>query len=302
VRTASGEELFRPSAKEIEMRTLIAVVGLVVGVSAYAAQPAVAEEKADQGGVLAARTQDLHLTDEQETKIADIREEFRPKVLEAAKELAALAKDEEEKVRAILTPEQKTKLAAAKEERQEHRAERLAERMAHLKELDLTDAERAKIADIRKEFHPRIVKAMEGLKGILTEEQRKAREDGLKAGKKRREILAAINLTDEQKQKVEAVGKEVRTLIHDELEKMRDVLTEGQKEKLEELKDERRDHVRDWMAHRIANLKELNLTEEQRTQITDIRKEFRPKVHEAGNKLRATVREEVDAILTVLKG
>jgi Spy/CpxP family protein refolding chaperone len=59
--------------------------------------------------------------------------------------------------------------------------------------------------------------------------------------------------------------------------------------------------VRDWKAHRIANLKELNLTEEQRTQIADIRKEFRPKVHEAGNKLRATVREEAQEILTVLK-
>jgi Spy/CpxP family protein refolding chaperone len=99
---------------------------------------------------------------------------------------------------------------------------------------------------------------------------------------------------------METAGKEVRALVHDELEKMRDVLTEGQREKLVEFKDERREHVRDWKAHRIANLKELNLTEEQRTQIADIRKGFRPKVHEAGNKLRATVREEVDAMLAVL--
>jgi Spy/CpxP family protein refolding chaperone len=55
------------------------------------------------------------------------------------------------------------------------------------------------------------------------------------------------------------------------------------------------------MAHRIANLKDLNLTEEQKTQITDIRKEYRPKVQENGNKLRATVREEVEQIVAVLK-
>jgi hypothetical protein len=34
----------------------------------------------------------------------------------------------------------------------------------------------------------------------------------------------------------------------------------------------------------------------------DIRKEYRPKVHEAANKLHGTVREEVEAIVAVLKG
>ena len=138
------------------MRTLMAVVVLVVGMSVYAALPAAAEEKADQkaAGGLAERIQDLNLTDEQEAKIADIRKEYRPKVQEAGKELAAVVKEEVEKVRAVLTPEQKTKLEAAKEERQEHRAEGLAERIAHLEELDLTDAEIAKIADIRQGVPP----------------------------------------------------------------------------------------------------------------------------------------------------
>jgi Spy/CpxP family protein refolding chaperone len=56
------------------------------------------------------------------------------------------------------------------------------------------------------------------------------------------------------------------------------------------------------MAHRIANLKDLNLTDEQKTKLMDIRKEYRPKVHEAGNKLRGTVREELEAIVAVMKG
>jgi Spy/CpxP family protein refolding chaperone len=51
-----------------------------------------------------------------------------------------------------------------------------------------------------------------------------------------------------------------------------------------------------------ARIKDLNLTEDQKTQIADFRKEYRPNVHEAGNRLRATVREEVDAILALLKG
>jgi Spy/CpxP family protein refolding chaperone len=285
------------------MRTLMAAVALAVGVSAYAALPAAAQDKADQraAGVLAERIQDLNLTDEQEAKIADIRKEYRPKVQEAAKELGTVVKDEVEKARAVLTPEQRTKLAAEKEERKEFRAERLAERIAHVEELDLTDDEVAKFAEIRKECRPKIEKAMEGLNGLLTDDQKKAREEGLKAGKKRREILASLHLTNDQKAKVEAVCKEVRALLREELEKMRDVLTESQKEKLEEFKDERKDRVRDRKAHAIASFKELNLTDEQKTKLMDIRKEYRPKVHEAGNKLRATVREEVEAILAVLK-
>src|SRR5262249_46008956 len=118
---------------------------------------------------------------------------------------------------------------------------------------------------------------------------------------RRREVIASLNLTDEQKEKVEVVAKEVATLVREQMEKIRDVLTEAQKEKLQEFQAERRERVRDRMAHRIANFKELNLTDEQKTRIADIRKEYRPRVHEAGNKLRAAVREEVEMIVAVLK-
>jgi Spy/CpxP family protein refolding chaperone len=282
------------------MRTLMAVVALVVGMAVYATLPAAADEKV--AVILVERMQDLNLTDEQEAKITEIRKEFRPKVQEAEKDLAAAVKEEVEKVRGVLTAEQRTKLDAAKEERKERRPERLCERIAHLRQLDLTDAEEAKMAEIRKEFRPRIEKSMKELEGLLSDEQKKAREEALKTGTKRKEVIASLKLTGEQKAKVETVGKELRTLVREELAKMEDVLTEGQKEKLQEFKDERREHVRDRLAHRIGNLRDLNLTEDQKGKIAAIRKEYRPKVQEAGNKLRATVREEVEAILAVIKG
>jgi Spy/CpxP family protein refolding chaperone len=286
------------------MRTLLAVVALGVGAALYATLPAAAEQKADDkvGVVVVERIQDLQLTDAQEAKIADIRKEYRTKVQEAAKGLSTLVKEEVEKVEGVLTPEQKKKLAEFKEERKELRAERLSERIAHVEELDLTDAEVAKILEIRKECRPRIEKAMQGLEGLLTDEQKKARTEALEAGKKRKEVIASLKLTDDQKAKVEAACKEVGTAVREELEKIRDVLTEGQKEKVQEFKDERRDRVRDRKAHAIANAKELNLTDDQKAKIMAIRKEFAPKVHEAGNKLRATVREEVEAIVAVIKG
>ena len=280
------------------MRTLSAVLALAV-LMPLGARLAAEDVKEV---VVVERIQDLNLTPEQEAKIADIQKDFRPKNEEAAKDLAALVKEEVEKVRAVLTPEQKKKLEEFKEERKELRAERLAEAIAHLEELDLTDAEVAKIMEIRKEYHPKIEKAMQGLEGLLTDDQKKARKEALEAGKNRKEVIAALKLTDQQKAKLEAACKEVHALVREELEKMRDVLTEGQKEKIQEFKDERRERVRDRMAHAIANFKDLNLTEDQKAKIMDIRKEYRPKVHEAGNKLRGTVREEVEAILAVIKG
>jgi Spy/CpxP family protein refolding chaperone len=286
------------------MRTLVAVVALALGILVYAALPAAAEEKAAEksGGGLAARIQDLNLTDEQEAKIADIRKEYKPKVQEAGKELASVVKEEVEKVKGVLTAEQKTKLEEAKEERKERRAEGLSERIAHVGQLDLTDSEITKIDEIRKEFRPKIEKAMKELQGLLSDDQKKAREEALKAGKKRREVIEALKLTDEQKEKINNVGKDVRNLVREEMEKIRDVLSEEQRAKLLELKEERKELVRDRTACRIANLKDLNLTDEQKTQIADIRKDYRPKVQEAGNKLRTTAREEVEAILAAIKG
>jgi len=287
------------------MRTVKAVSLLAGALLACSALYADDKAKADQqgvGGGLIARIQDLDLTDQQEAKIADIRQGYQPKVHEAAKDLATLEKEEVEKARGVLTDEQKTKLAAQKEERPERRAERLAERIVHLEQLDLTDGEMTKITAIREEYRPKIVKALESLKGSLTDAQRQAREDSLKADKKRREVIASLNLTGDQKEKFEAVSKEVRNLIREELEKMLEVLTEGQQEKLQEFKDERKEHVRDRMAHAIMNAKDLNLTDEQKTQLAEIRQTYRPKMHEAGNKLRATVKEEVEAIVNVLKG
>ena len=45
----------------------------------------------------------------------------------------------------------------------------------------------------------------------------------------------------------------------------------------------------------------LDLWSGQAPRIAEIRKEYRPKVQEAGNKLRAAIREEVEMIVAVLK-
>ena len=233
----------------------------------------------------------LKLTDDQKEKVQAV-----------GKEVAGLVREELEKIRDVLAAEQAEKLQAMKEERADRREECLAHAIAQLKDLDLTDAEMTKIGEIRKEYRPKIETALKEMNGFLTEAQKKTREDALKAGKSRRELVESLNLTDEQKVKAVTVAKQVSALVREESEKIEEFLTSGQKEQLQVLQEERSERVRDRKAHRIANSKELNLTDDQKARITSIRQEYRPKIHEAGNKLRAVVREEVEQIVAVFKG
>jgi Spy/CpxP family protein refolding chaperone len=277
------------------LSTVLAVAALLALGAKLAAQEARGEK------FLVVTFQDLHLTDAQEAKIAQIMKGFSTKNADALKELKSIAKEEMEKLSAVLTPAQKAKLETLKEERKEAREECVAHRLAHLKDLDLTDDEMTKIKEIRSEFRPKFEKAAKSLEGLLSDQQKKAREEGLKAGMKRKEILASLKLTADQTQKIETVAKELGSLVRDEAEKVRDVLTASQKEQLGELKDERREHVRDRMAHHLTNLKDLNLNDEQKSKLAAIRKEYRPRIHEAGNRVRAAIREEMQEILAVIK-
>ncbi len=247
------------------------------------------------------RIRDLNLTDAQEAAIAGIREEYAPRIEEAVANLESVVKDEVNQAKAVLTPEQRVKVMAMKDEFKIWRFESAAERLAHLRDLDLTDDEVARLGAIRSEYRPKIVKALQGLKGILTPEQAKLREDGLKAGKPRSQVIASLKLTDEQKAKVEAVGDEVRTLVREELDKMKEVLNPEQQKKVAAMKEERREQTRDRFVFAMANYQDLNLTPEQKTKLEAIRSEYRPRVEDAGNQLRALVREEVTAIIAVLK-
>ena len=92
----------------------------------------------------------------------------------------------------MLTLDQLLQIENMKEERKTLRVEGFAARIAHLRDLDLTEGEKTKIAEIRNEFRPKIVQALEGLRGTPTPEEAKVREDALKAGKGRREVIASL--------------------------------------------------------------------------------------------------------------
>ncbi len=101
-----------------------------------------------------------------------------------------------------------------------------------MKELNLTDEQKAKVKEVRAKY---------GMDSVLTDEQKKARKDAAEAaktaGKNEREAMRAgfeaVKLTDEQKETLKKNGK----TMMDEFKK---ILTDEQKEKLKSLIKERR--------------------------------------------------------------
>lgn len=114
--------------------------------------------------------------------------------------------------------------------------------------LDLTDAQKVKIEDIKKEFGPKLKAAQEKQDGILTDEQkkvraeefRKARESGQGFQNLRETIEKAMKLTDEQKKKLDEARKATQELNDALREKITSVLTpEQKKKKMEEARQQR---------------------------------------------------------------
>ncbi len=107
--------------------------------------------------------------------------------------------------------------------------------------LDLSAEQEEKLDKIREEFRPKMGVAFGKLRDILTEDQRTAAEKAAKkareAGKKGRDLMLAIesslNLTDEQKEKTDIVGKEEwGPLCHEMTKKIMAILTPKQKGKV----------------------------------------------------------------------
>ena len=112
------------------------------------------------------------------------------------------------------------------------------------KNLNLSDAQKAKLADLRKEYEPKFKANHEKMESILTAEQKKARDEAVKAaiaaGKKGKEIFdaagAAMKLTDDQKTKMADAWKQAGALFKEFGEKFRAFLTPEQKEKLDKMR------------------------------------------------------------------
>ncbi len=130
---------------------------------------------------------------------------------------------------------------AAKEEKKKEKGARAASRAFELPTTITLSAEQmTKLAEVKKEFEPKLEVLATKQRGILTAEQKKARQEASKAakaaGKKGKEaqadIAAAMKLTDDQKKQQEEVDKEMKELNGKIRDQISSFLTAEQKANL----------------------------------------------------------------------
>jgi Spy/CpxP family protein refolding chaperone len=109
-----------------------------------------------------------------------------------------------------------------------------------LKGIDLSDEQKGKIEELKKEYAPKFKDAWQTTDAVLTDEQKQARTEAMKAaraaGKKgpevREDIQAAMKLTGEQKAKLQAAREAGQALRKEAMDKVKAILTPEQLEKL----------------------------------------------------------------------
>ncbi len=107
--------------------------------------------------------------------------------------------------------------------------------------LDLTADQKAKLEALNKEYQPKLTDASKAVESILTPEQKKAREAARKVAQRvieevrkacQKAVEEAVQLTPEQKAKVEEVKKQNSATYKEFRAKVMDVLTPEQQEQL----------------------------------------------------------------------
>jgi Spy/CpxP family protein refolding chaperone len=111
--------------------------------------------------------------------------------------------------------------------------------------LKLTDDQKAKLADVKKEFGPKLKESRDKADSILTDDQKKAREEAVKKMRESRKfepgaIQEAMKLTADQKEKLEKAHKATGEIAQQYREKLESVLTADQKDQLKKLRSELR--------------------------------------------------------------
>jgi Spy/CpxP family protein refolding chaperone len=107
-----------------------------------------------------------------------------------------------------------------------------------VEKLNLTDEQKAKVADLKKEYGPKLKEAHDQMDSILTPEQKKDRDEALKAAKAEKKRLSpkelgeVMKLTDEQKAKMAEAGKANHALYKEVRDKVMEILTPEQKDQL----------------------------------------------------------------------
>jgi Spy/CpxP family protein refolding chaperone len=102
-----------------------------------------------------------------------------------------------------------------------------------VKDVTLTDEQKTKVAELKKVYDPKFKQAREKLDTILTDEQKKMKQEAKEAGKNPKDLWKILKLTDDQMAKLKEGQKALQTLRKEAREKAMDILTPEQKKQLQ---------------------------------------------------------------------
>jgi Spy/CpxP family protein refolding chaperone len=126
-------------------------------------------------------------------------------------------------------------------------ANSMIDRIERVPGINLTDDQKSKLAELKKEYAPKQKEIADKLAAVPTAEQKKARDEAMKeardAGKRgpevREAIQAAMKLTDAQKAEMGKLRKAQGELDKEIREKVTKVLTPEQQETLKKARESR---------------------------------------------------------------
>ena len=121
------------------------------------------------------------------------------------------------------------------------------------KGIELTADQKKDVAAINKEFGPKLAEVQKAVNGVISKEQRQARQaankkakaDGVKGKARQAAIQAALNLSDEQKAKMKELTKKRQEIQRAARAKFVEILTAEQKAKLPKKKGKKKKKKKD---------------------------------------------------------
>jgi Spy/CpxP family protein refolding chaperone len=121
----------------------------------------------------------------------------------------------------------------------------MIDRVERIPGINLTDDQKSKLADLKKEYAPKQKEIADKLAAVPTAEQKKARDEAIKeardAGTRpdREAIQAAMKLTDAQKAEMTKLRKAQSDLDKEITDKVTKLLTPEQQETLKKARESR---------------------------------------------------------------
>ena len=170
-----------------------------------------------------------------------------------------------------------------------------------IKGLSLTDDQKSKFENLKKEYEPKLKEAWQkmGEQGKAIHEAFKAvQAAGQKVVQAQKDAQAAVKNVQEQKGKMDAARKSIDALRKDIGDKVSSLLTTEQKEQLKKLAEAKRPH---GPAKRECDmLKGVNLTDAQKAEVEKVKKEYQSKIEAAEKAVKSLHKEVRDKVLACL--